>query len=329
MEQPWLLVAESEPFEPRRGPMIKRVLAALAVALFIGGLLWWSMVQGYEPNRGTDNVVEVEAKNPSTAGSTDLLASVAFQPGGEPLLWSSVDMTLVVNGTSYACGFGQRSLPSAADALIHPVLGADGQTFTTVVDATDEEAFTFVSIPHQREGNASNHSLRFSSTDIFVGEGHDWAFLENVGFDDVVSSDNISFSNNTEERLEWYTYDLSVHRVTPTNGVYVFQFEGVHYKVKFVSYYNEDDERRYPTMLVASLDASAFPALDDPTLVSPAPCLLQAGDGELVYWNATETVELYEQNVNIRQDSTPMVLQMAYEGVEVRIVEITATSTEQ
>ena len=308
--------------------MWKRASATLAAALFIGCLVWWSMVQGYTPDRGTDNVVDLLVTNPATSGANDRLATVSFQDGAEPLLWSSVEMSLLVNGTTYSCGFGQQSLPSSEGALVKPLLGADGQTFTTVVDATDEETFTFLSIPHQRESDESNHSLRFSSTDIFVGEGHSWAYLEDAAFEDINSADNLTLSTNTEDRLEWYTYDLSVHRITPVGGVFVFQFEDAHYKVKFVTYYNEDDERRYPTMLVAALNGSVFPALEDPNLVSPAPCLIRAGDGDLTYWNASETVELYEQDINIRSATTPLVLVLAYEGIEVRIVEISSPSPE-
>jgi len=309
--------------------MWKRAAATLAVGLFIGGLVWWSMVQGYTSELGTDNVVEILIEDSSTEGFDDGLATTSFQgDAAEPLLWSSVELALVVNGTSYACGFGQQSLPSATDALVRPKLGADGQTFTTTVDATNEEAFTFLSLPNQREGNDSDHSLRFSSTDVFVGDGHAWAYLEDVPFNDINSHENITFSSNTEERLEWYTYDLSVHRVTPLSGVFVIKIDGAYYKVKFLSYYNDDDERRYPTMLIASLNGSEFPALQDPELVSPAPCLLRAGDGDLTHWNATEVVELREQNVNIRSNDEALTLVMTYEGVEVRIVEITSTSPE-
>ena len=88
--------------------------------------------------------------------------------------------------------------------------------------------------------------------------------------------------------------------MTPVPGVFVFEIDGAHYKVKFVSYYNNDDERRYPTMLIASVNGSTFPALEDPELVSPAPCLLRAGDNDLTHWNASEVVGLREQGVNIR-----------------------------
>ncbi len=97
--------------------------------------------------------------------------------------------------------------------------------------------------------------------------------------------------------------------------------DDVHYKLQFVSYYSADDEARYPTMLIAALNASAFPALSDPALVSPSPCLVVAGDGDLVQWDENETVQLVEQDVQIAVDGHDVVVVVAYEGKAVRIVE--------
>ena len=60
-------------------------------------------------------------------------------------------------------------------------------------------------------------------------------------------------SNDTNDRLEWYEYDISVHRADPNDGVYVIQKDDMSFKIKFLTYYNSDDESRYPTMLIASL----------------------------------------------------------------------------
>jgi hypothetical protein len=74
-------------------------------------------------------------------------------------------------------------------------------------------------------------------------------------------------------------------------------------------------------MLIAALNASAFPALSDPALVSPSPCLVVAGDGDLVQWDENETVQLVEQDVQIAVDGEDVVVVVAYEGKAVRIVE--------
>jgi hypothetical protein len=79
--------------------MWKRAAATLAVGLFIGGLVWWSMVQGYTSELGTDNVVEILIEDSSTEGFDDVLATTSFLgDAAEPLLWSSVELALVVNG---------------------------------------------------------------------------------------------------------------------------------------------------------------------------------------------------------------------------------------
>jgi hypothetical protein len=305
--------------------MWKHALGILVVALALVGGAWWSVVASYESDLGTDNVVSLTAGPRSTHGTEDILATLAFQGDAEDLAWSSLEVTLDINGTSVPCGFGSQSIGSANDALFRTKLGADGHTFTATVDATDEASFTYVSLPHQRLGNETNHTLRFSSTDIFLDKGVQWAFLAGVSFTDVEGSEGVDFSNNTDDRLDWYEYDLSVHRITPVEGVYLFEFDSVIYKVQFVSYYNENDERRYPTFLVAALQTSAFPALQDPTLVSPAPCLILAGDDDVSAWNATETVRLVEHNTALRSGDEPVSVKIVFEGVELRIVENTPT----
>jgi hypothetical protein len=305
--------------------MWKHALGAFVVALALVAGAWWSLVASYESDLGTDNEVSLTVGSRSTQGTEDILATLAFQGEAEDLAWSSLEVTLDINGTTVPCGFGSQSIASGNDALFRTKLGADGQTFTATVDATDEASFTHISLSHQRLGNETNHTLRFSSTDIFVANGVRWAFLEGVSFTDVKGIEGVDFSNNTDDRLDWYEYDLSVHRITPVEGVYLFESNSMVYKVQFVSYYNENDERRYPTFLVAALQASAFPALQDPTLVSPAPCLILAGDDDVSAWNATETVRLVEHNTALRSGDEPVSVKVVFEGVEVRIVENTPT----
>ena len=92
------------------------------------------------------------------------------------------------------------------------------------------------------------------------------------------------------------------------------------YKIQFVSYYNSEDETRYPTMLIRAFNDTTFPALNDPLLVSPSPCLVIAGDDDLLYWNATETVELVENDVQVVTEGQTFEILVAYEGQEVNLV---------
>ena len=75
-------------------------------------------------------------------------------------------------------------------------------------------------------------------------------------------------SNDTSERLEWYEYDLSVHRVNPNEGGVVVK-DDMAFKINFLTYYNQDDESRYPTMQIAAIGNASFPALEDPNLLFP------------------------------------------------------------
>jgi hypothetical protein len=308
--------------------MLKRIAIGILLALLVMGVVWTAVVVSYEENKGTDNVVNVSVEPTSTNQEEDLLATLSFEDGGETLKWASLEVSVTIGGVDHACGFGQQSVPSEAGALVKPHLGADGQTFTTVVDATNEASFTHLALPEQVLGTEAQHTMRFSSTDVFLSEGVRWAFVEDVALSDVNSTEGLTFSNDTSQRLEWYDYDITVHRVTPVEGVYVLDVNGSMYKVQFVSYYNEDDERRYPTIMVAAFSPASFPALLDPSLVSPAPCLIVAGDDDLTTWDANETVQLFEHDQPLRSGNEVMVVSVRYEGVEVRIVESPSSSTE-
>jgi len=306
----------------------KRALAALLLGLGVVFAVWTSLVVSYESDLGTDNSIEATFAQTGTNETDDALATLAFAPGSENLTWSSLDIAVLIEGERHACGFGSQSLPAANGVLVEPRLGADGLTFTTAVDATDEEVFTHFSLPHQRHGDAENFTLRFSTTDIYMADGVQWSYLSGATFGDVQTTADVVFSNDTTQRLEWYEYDLAVHRVTPNKGVYLFQVDQQTYKVQFLSYYDENDESRHPTMMIGALENSSFPALNDPELVSPSPCLIVAGDDDLSYWNANETIHLVEQNIDIRSQNETIELDIRYEGKDVRIVENPPVSTE-
>lgn len=301
--------------------MRKRLLGGFVFAVLIGAGFWVSLVVNYESDLGTDNVLSVGYSTPSSDGVNDALATLEFEDGAESLLWASLELAITVDATTYACGFASQSVPSEEGALVRPRLGADGLTFTTEVDATDEERFTHLNIATLGLGNESAHTMRFSKTDIFLAEDVRWLFVENAGLADVTSVDASQASNNTADRLEWYDYDLAVHRVNPKDGVYVIEVEEVWYKLKFMSYYNNEDESRYPTFQIAALDATLFPALQDSSLVAPSPCLIIAGDEDSVEWAADETITLVENEFDLRSGSEHMELIVRYEGQEVKIVE--------
>ena len=128
-------------------------------------------------------------------------------------------------------------------------------------------------------------------------------------------------SNDTSERLEWYTYDMSVHRVNPNDGVYVFAKDELAFKVNFLTYYNEQDENRYPTMQIAAIGESDFPALNDPDLVVPSPCKIVSDDIDKDHWNSNETIQLFENQINLCEGTCSIEIYVYYETIEVEINE--------
>ena len=169
----------------------------------------------------------------------------------------------------------------------------------------------------QGEGNGSNYTVRASKTDVFFSEGIEWVYLSEVSFQDVDGVNESELSNSTTERLEWYSYDLAAHRITPNGGTYVLQQDGMFYKMQFISYYNENDESRYISVLTSALVPEEHPALLDPTLVVPSPCLIETS-GDSMQWNAAESITLREQNTQICDENCSLNINITYEMIAVK-----------
>ena len=290
------------------------VATALVATIVLGA--WTYLVVSYDSPLGTNNVVSIE-RSPTSNGSSDALATLSFQEGAEDLDWASMMIEVVVDEQSYTCSFGNQSVEVDEDAKVESRLSSDGVTFSTTIDATSEDAFTHVSIPMQGEGNESNYTIRASKTDIFFSEGIRWIYLPGSDFRDVNTANESEMSNSTIDRLEWYTYDLAAHRITPNDGTYILSQDGMLYKMQFLSYYNEDDESRYISMLTSALIPDEHPALLDTDLVVPSPCLIET-TGDSVQWNASEAITLHEQDTDICRDRCKMTINITYEMVAVK-----------
>jgi len=291
------------------------------VLLFVG-VAWTYLVVSYESPLGTNNRVLVSDSTDSLSnGSTDDLVTLAFAEGGEDLAWTSVQIEITANEKQYTCSFGSQSAEDSSDGKVTSTLGADGTTFTTVVDAT-ADSFTYFDLPNQQESNESGYSMRFSKTDIFLSEGIQWAFVEDKNIGEITSANSSAWSNETEDRLEWYTYDMSVHRVDPNKGTYLLLEDGIIYKLEILSYYNEDDESRFPTMLISALNKTEYPALSDPNLVIPSPCLIDSDDDTTSHWNSTETVTLIENGIDICSGECTIEVNILFETAKVKITNI-------
>ena len=295
----------------------KKLAAAVAIFVVIAAAFWSYLVVTYESELGTSNVVQVDLTDSvSNPGTDNQLVTLGFSDGAEDLSWSSLEISLLIDEQSYGCSFGSQSNSELGESKVVPRLGADGQTFTTEVDATDSESYTYFDLAQQLESNDSDYWMKFSSTDIYLDSGVTWAFVEGAVLSDVQAVPD-EISNQTEERLEWYEYDMSVHRVNPNDGVYVFSKDELSFKVKFLTYYSEADESRYPTMQIASVGNSSFPALDNPDLVVPSPCKIVSDDLDTDFWNANETIHLMENGENLCDGVCIIELQLRYETIDV------------
>tara|TARA_B100000282_G_scaffold259988_1_gene208117 strand:- start:707 stop:1633 length:927 start_codon:yes stop_codon:yes gene_type:complete len=299
----------------------KKPAAAAAITVVVAAAVWTYLVATYESELGTSNVIMVDSENSvSDYREDNPLVELNFDDGAEDLSWSSLEINLVIEDTTYGCSFGAQSNSTSLSGKVNPKLGADGFTFTTEIDATDSESYTHFDLPGQLESNSTDYWMKFSSTDIYLSEGISWTFIEGAELSEV-NEVPVDLSNETSERLEWYTYDMSVHRVNPNNGVYVFAKDELAFKVNFLTYYNEQDENRYPTMQIAAIGESNFPALNDPDLVIPSPCKIVSDDIDEGHWNSNETIQLFENQINLCDGTCSIEILVYYETVEVEVDE--------
>lgn len=278
---------------------------------------WTYLVVSYDSPLGTDNVIVIDEAESTSGESNDVLATLSFEDGAEDLDWTSMLIELEVNDESFTCSFGSQSVTSDSDSKVSSRLSSDGVTFSTTIDATSEDEFTYFSIPKQQEGNQSTFTLRASKTDIFLNDDVQWVYLEDATFQELDTVNQSEMSNETSDRLEWYTYDLAAHRITPNEGVYVLLQGEVFYKIQFLSYYNEKDESRHISVLSSALTQQEHPALNNPELVIPSPCLIETS-GDSTQWNATESIVLREQDVNICESECDLSFNITYEMVAVK-----------
>ena len=299
----------------------KKLAAAAAITVVVAAAVWTYLITTYESELGTSNVILIDTESSISDNRQDnSLVELSFDDDAEDLAWSSLEINLIIEETKYGCSFGAQSNSDSLDGKVIPKLGADGSTFTTEIDATDSESYTHFDLPDQLESNITDYWMKFSSTDIYLSEGISWTFIEGAELSEVneVPED---LSNETSERLEWYTYDMSVHRVNPNDGVYVFVKDELAFKVNFLTYYNEQDENRYPTMQIAAIGESDFPALNDPDLVVPSPCKIVSDDIDNDYWNANETIQLFENQINLCNGPCSIKILVYYETIDVEINE--------
>ena len=299
---------------------LKRWLAVTCCLLVAVAAGWTFLVVNYESDLGTANVILVsDASENASMATDDALVVLSFSEADEDLAWSSMQIELVAEDERFICSFGTQSAASTNATKVTASLGADGSTFTTIVDATDETSFTHLDIPGQTATDEANYTIRMAKTDAFLADGTRWSFVEGVAFEDLNSFESDELSNDTEDRLEWYTYDLAEHRVQPNDGFYVIETDGMMFKVQFLSYYNQADEGRHPTLLIAALNGTTFPALSDENLVQPSPCLIQTSGNAPGVWAANASITLVENGVQICDGPCDLKLEASFETFPIQI----------
>jgi hypothetical protein len=276
---------------PRIGRRIT-LMALFMVSIVSTG--YYLNIVTYENTLGTQNTLTVNTGT-STESTEDVLLDLSFAKGGENLSWNSVQLELNVEENTYPCMVGGMSSVVQDNGTVLSKLNADGKTFTINIDTNGEET-QYLDLHTMSVSNESSFSLSFLQTDIFLGEGRKGIAVEG-DFSQIKADEGYVLDEDDEERLEWYSYDFSVHRIIPDSEVYLIEDRGVMFKVQFLNYYNSDGAPRHISLLAAPLGNSSIPALTDESMIQIAPCtVLDDGDG---VWGADEVISLQENGFSI------------------------------
>ena len=276
-------------------PRIDRRIALMA--LFMASIVstgYYLNIVTYENALGTQNTLAVNT-GMSTESTDDVILDLSFAKGGENLSWNSIQLELNVDDATYPCMVGGLSSVAQDNGTVLSKLNADGKTFTINIDTNGEDT-QYLDLHTMSVSNESSFSLSFLQTDIFLGEGRKGLAVED-DFSQVQADEEYVLDENGEERLEWYSYDFSVHRIVPDSEVYIVEDRGVVFKVQFLNYYNSDGQPRHYTLLAAPLGNSSIPALTDESMVQVTPCSIVEDDDGV--WGADEVISLQENGISI------------------------------
>ena len=289
-----------------------RVKLLSLFVVFVISMGFYANIITIEQHLGTNNVLQLQGGE-STDNSQDVLVNASFENGGENLSWNAVQLGLKVDGEEYPCMVGGMSSVEQSNGTVQSKLNADGKTFTVNVDVNSEETqyLDLFSMSAVRNGSAS---ISFTRTDLFLGENVTAIAVEE-DFSDTKYRDDLVFNETSEQRLEWYVYDLIRHQIIPDLEVYILEDRGVFFKVQFLSYYNSKSESRHLTILAAPLENASIPALIDETMVQISPCtILENGNG---IWESSETISLQENNMSICTGRCTVEIHAFFEQVRI------------
>ena len=295
---------------------IRNLAVAIAMGIILGALAWTWLVVSFEPELSTENTfVGNDAEGEVSNLSSDSLITVEIDSGEDILGWDKLSVSLNVDGNQYDCSLTGISTVQQVGSKITTSLSADGSTFSLEVDATSEDSFAELDLSTMKQGENDTYSLKFSKTDIFLGSNATAMVVTNQSFSQIVSAPNGPYNLDDSERLDWYDYDFTVHRVNPKDQVYVIQEENITYKVQFISYYNEADESRHVQLIVAWLSGDPLPAFDDPFLIAESPCIIEGAESS---WSLNQVVSIRENGIDICNAACTVEIGIQYQGVNVK-----------
>ena len=297
----------------------KHVGLGIASLLLIVGGIWAFMISSYEEELGTNNVfVATDSSSNITEERNNSLFELSFSKAEENLEWSKLIINIQNETETMSCSKGNFTSNDIGKAKVSPKLGSDGVTFTVTVDATSEDDFTHVDLDDLVETDQENFHMRFSKTDIYLSGNVTGTIVEDTEFEELIVVPDSEFTETSEERLDWYDYKITTHRIEVEDKIYVIKIEDEYYKIKFISYYNEEDEPRYVSFLIGALDNSVFPALSNPDLVSPAKCTIIEMTESSDFWEKDEIIAIYENDFNICSTSCNIKITITYEDSVVK-----------
>ena len=291
------------------GITAKKIALSGVISLLLIGGIWYFLITSYTPELTTENEIELsDSQAELTNQSNDLLFQASFSYGQDNLEWSKISMTIVYDNTEFDCTKSGLTSDLTYDSSVQSKLNADGGSFTVEVNA-DTEDFVMLKFDNMQQTNDSDYDMKFSKTDIFLGENVTGIALDE-DFEDVNSIPSIEFDENSETRLEWYDYDLSVHRVIPKSLTYVVNDSNVFYKLQFISYYNSEDESRFISFIISNIGDGEFPATNNENLIKTAPCLISSTNQSI--WQHNETISVSENGIDICDNSCSISVEIRY-----------------
>ena len=276
--------------------------------MLISGV-WYFLITSYTPELTTENEIDLaDGQNELTELGNDILFQASFSYGQDNLEWSKVSMTVIIGDEGFDCTKSGLTSEQSYDSPVQSKLNADGGSFTTEVNA-DTENFISLNFEDMQQTNDSDYDIKFSKTDIFLGENVTGLLLVK-SLKMLIQYLILNLMKHPKQELEWYDYDLSVHRVIPKSLTYVVNDSNVFYKLQFISYYNSEDESRYISFIISNIGDGEFPATNNENLIKTAPCLISSNNETV--WQHNETIMVRENGIDMCNNSCSISVEIRY-----------------